>query len=328
MKTQDDSRKGCKARSPLYYAIVLLALLAIGIATTLCSASFTLSVWQALSVQARTNTQTQSNTRQKGNNKLVAATQGAISQRANASSASNFIVQLSSDLSSYLSTLNPNVGVEVYDVTQQHSYTYNDTTRFITGSSIKVPIMFAFLAMTEKQERQPDGDEMNLLTTMIENSNNDSATALFREIDGAAGLSNYLQQIDVSGLEPDNDSWGYSLITPHTMVNLLTQLYKGTILTSSDRATALSLMQNIESDQQWGVGDTAPKGATVSMKNGWLPGPDGLWTVNSSGIVNVGDETYIISVYSQEQASLANGQSIVQTVCGDVTSAFAEHRVS
>ncbi len=54
------------------------------------------------------------------------------------------------------------------------------------------------------------------------------------------------------------------------------------------------------------------------MKNGWVPGPDNLWSVNSSGIIITGAETYIISVYTQEQQSLADGQAIVQRVCGDV----------
>jgi beta-lactamase class A len=191
------------------------------------------------------------------------------------------------------------------------------------ASSIKVPIMLTFFAMTENQGRGPDGNEMNLLTAMIEHSDNDAASAIFDEIGGATGIANYLQQIGVSGLTPNNDAWGYSQITPQAMVDLLTHLHDGTILTAGDRATALNLMQHVEADQQWGVGDTAPAGATFAMKNGWVPGPDGLWSVNTSGIVNAGGETYIISVYTQEQQSLADGQAIVQQVGGVVASSLA-----
>jgi len=56
------------------------------------------------------------------------------------------------------------------------------------------------------------------------------------------------------------------------------------------------------------------------MKDGWLPGPDGLWAMNSSGIVMVGKETYIISVYTQEQNSLEDGQSIARHICSAVAS--------
>ena len=186
---------------------------------------------------------------------------------------------------------------------------------------MKVPIMLTFLDMTEREGREPDTDEMSLLVTMIENSNNDSASALYYgEIGGAAGVARYLQSMGISGLSPDPDAWGYSLITPLAMVDLLRLLYEGQLLTASDRSLAFSLMEHIETDQQVGVGDTAPAGALVAMKDGWLPGSDGLWAMNSSGIVMAGKETYIISVYTQEQNSLVDGQAIAQHICRSVAS--------
>ena len=77
-------------------------------------------------------------------------------------------------------------------------------------------------------------------------------------------------------------------------------------------------MKNVEPDQRVGVGDTAPPNATVALKDGWVTGYDGLWAVNSSGIVTVGKETYIISVYTQEQQTLGDGESITRKVCGMV----------
>lgn len=229
---------------------------------------------------------------------------------------------LSPALATYLNSLGSNVGVVIQDTTRQSVYAYNGNQQFLTASSIKVPIMLTLFSQLEAQGREPNSHEMYLLTTMIENSNNDSASALFAEINGATGISNFMQQIGISGLTPNDNAWGYSKITPQTMVNLLTRLQNGTILTTADRATALSLMQQVESDQRWGAGDTAPAGSTVAMKNGWVPGPDNLWTVNSSGIVTAGGDTYIVSVYSQEQASFADGRAIVQQVCADVAAAL------
>ena len=228
---------------------------------------------------------------------------------------------LSPTLAAYLNGIGSNVNAAVYDMTHQRYYTYNASAQFIMGSSMKVPIMLTFLAMTEREGREPDGNEMNLLTTMIENSNNDSASALYYgEIGGAAGVASYLQSIGISGLIPDPNAWGYSVITPQSMVKLLTLLYEGQILTAHDRNLAFFLMEHIESDQQVGVGDTAPPKAIVAMKDGWLPGPDGLWAMNSSGIVTVGKETYIISVYTREQNSLGDGQAITRHICGAVAS--------
>lgn len=230
---------------------------------------------------------------------------------------------LSPDLQSYLTGLGPDVGAEVYDVTRQHYYTYNSDTQFIVASSMKVPIMLTFLDMIEQQGREPDDQEIGLLTTMIENSNNDSASALYyNAIGGAAGITNYMQKIGITGLSPSDSAWGYSLITPQAMVNLLTALYKGTILTAPDRALALNLMENVESDQQVGVGDTVPGGANVAMKDGWVTGHDNLWAMNTSGIVTLGKEIYIISIYTQEQSSLDDGQAIVRQVCSTVASSL------
>ena len=226
---------------------------------------------------------------------------------------------LSSDLATYLASLDPNVNAVVYDVTHQRYYTYNATAQFIMGSSMKVPIMLTFFDMIERQGREPTAREMVLLTTMIENSNNDSASILYySEIGGAQGVARYLQSIQVPDLQPDPDAWGYSVVTPQAMVKLLTDLYEGTILTAYHRQLAFYWMEHIESDQQVGVGDTAPAGATVAMKDGWLPGPDNLWAMNSSGIVMNGQETYIIAVYTHGQPTLGNGQAIARRVCSTV----------
>lgn len=209
----------------------------------------------------------------------------------------------------------------VYDVTRGRYYTYNAPNQFVTGSSMKVPIMLTFLNMIERQGRRPTSHEMWLLTTMIENSNNDSASALYYgEIGGAAGVRSFMQRIGIGGLYPNPNAWGWSLITPWTMVNLLTLLYKGRILTAHDRHLALYLMENVEADQQVGVGDTAPRGAIVAMKDGWVPAPDGLWAVNSSGIVMFGRETYIIAVYTKDNPSLGAGQNLVRQVSRTVAS--------
>jgi beta-lactamase class A len=207
----------------------------------------------------------------------------------------------------------------VYDVTHQRYYTYNASDLFITGSSMKVPIMLTFFDMIERQGREPTSHEMYLLTTMIENSNNASASALYYgEIGGAAGVTDYMQRIGISGLYPDPNAWGWSLIYPRTMVRLLTRLYYGSILTAHHRYLAFYLMEHVEADQRAGVGDTAPVGATVALKDGWVIAPNGLWAVNSSGIVMTSRETYIIASYTKEEPSLGDGQTDVRQVCRHV----------
>jgi hypothetical protein len=225
---------------------------------------------------------------------------------------------LDAGLGAYVAGLGPHVGALIYDVTRQQYYYDNDQSSFIVASSVKVPIMLTLLTQIEQQGRQPTSDEMYLLTTMIENSDNSSAQALFEEVGGAPGLTAYMQQIGVPGLDANADAWGWSTITPRAMVQLLTLLLTGQVLTPQDRAVALNLMENVESDQQVGVGSTAPTGATVAVKDGWVTGPDNLWVMNSSGIVSLGQETYIISVYTTSLDDLPEGWDITEHICGAV----------
>lgn len=226
---------------------------------------------------------------------------------------------LSPDLAKYLSGLGRNTGAVVYDETRGQYYTYNPNVQFVMASSAKVPIMLTFLTMTEQQGREPNDQEMYLLTTMIENSDNDSAQALFDEIGGTGPMADFARGAHVSGLNPNPDAWGWSTVSPLAMVQFLTLLHDGKVLNAQDRALALNLMENVESDQRTGVGDTAPQGATVAMKDGWVTAPDGLWVMNSSGIVTVGGETYIIAVYTQDDNQLSDGWTITQNVAGQVS---------
>ncbi|GAC1469721.1 MAG: hypothetical protein PVSMB2_38320 [Ktedonobacteraceae bacterium] len=207
----------------------------------------------------------------------------------------------------------------VYDLTRNRYYTYNASGQFIAASSMKVPIMLTFFDMIEREGRGPTHDELNLLATMIENSNNSSASALYYgEIGGAAGVTQYMQRIGVTGLWANPNAWGYSLIFPSTMVQLLTRLYWGSILTWHDRNLALYFMEHVQADQRVGVGDTAPRGATVALKDGWVVGPDGYWVMNSSGIVTLDRETYVIASYTRDDSSLLAGQNSVRQICGQV----------
>lgn len=230
---------------------------------------------------------------------------------------------LSPDLASYLASQGQNTAAVAYDVTHNQYYTYNANAQFIMASSAKVPIMLTLLTQIENQGREPNDQEMYLLTTMIENSNNDSAQALFDEIGGAPAMDAFMHSVSVPGLAPNPDAWGWSTTSPLAMVRMLTLLHDGKVLNAHDRSLALNLMQNVEPDQQIGVGDTAPHGATVALKDGWVPGPDGQWAMNSSGIVTIGGETYIIAVYTQHEGSLDDGWNITRHVCAAVAQALA-----
>jgi hypothetical protein len=226
---------------------------------------------------------------------------------------------LDAGLSDYLNDLGTKAGVEVLDVTRGVSYTYNADKQFLVASSIKVPIMLTFLSQLETRKKKPTDYQVSLMTSMIEHSNNDSATELYKEIGWQRGIRNFMKSVGIAGLNPapPTTGWGYSTTTPDAMVQLLAKLNAGTILNQADRSFALMLMHHVEDDQKVGVGDSSPTGAIVQLKDGWIDIDDttsGPYVVNSSGIVSKDAEVYVISIYTIRDRNYPVGFEIVRHV--------------
>ncbi len=232
---------------------------------------------------------------------------------------------LSPDLAAYVSAQHGDIvapqhgdmGVVVYDLTRNRYYSANETTPFVLASSAKVYIMVSYLDWVEGQGRGPTGDEITTLTAMIENSDNNAAQLLYDRIGFDAGLRRFLQKIGITDYAACPDGWGCAQLSPAAMAQMLALLYEGRVLNSADRHLALDLLSHVEADQQWGIGDTAPPGATVYMKDGWLDYPTpGIWTLSSSGIVSTKSETYVLVIYTQNQPALdwSKVQYVARTV--------------
>ena len=234
---------------------------------------------------------------------------------------------LDTDLQAYVNKLGDRVGVQVYDVTRGMTYSYNSKKGFLGASSTKVSIMLTFLSMLERKKREPTAQELSLLTSMIEYSNNDSANALYIEIGGPKPIASYLQKIGVTGITPTRADvpWGYTSISPAGMVSLLDKLRTGAAVNKAHTELALRLMSHVTPGQQIGVGDTRPKGSSVAMKDGWYAFGGQYGTVmNSSGIVVAGNETYIISVYTDKDHGANDGFIIARRVCGTIAKALTQ----
>lgn len=232
---------------------------------------------------------------------------------------------LSPSLEAYLESRGSNIGVVAYDVTRGAMYTYNPHGEFIMASSAKVPLLISYLESIEAQGRGPNDFEVATMTAMIEHSDNNAAEVIYDTLGYDAGQDTYMASWGITDYQSNPAGWGWAQWSPDDMAHLLYLLQSGKVLNASDRTFALYLMNNIEPDQQFGVGDSAPSGATFWMKNGWVTGPDNTWNVNSSGIVTVGSETYIVTVYNGEldpNSGYSDGVSIVDQVCGSIGQAL------
>ncbi len=240
-----------------------------------------------------------------------------------AGGASASLDALDADLASYLADLGTRIGLDIFDVTRGVTYTYNADLSYYAASAMKVPIMLTLLSQLEARRKNATAAQIDLMTRMIEYSDNDAATELYKEIGWQRGIRTFMNGAGIAGLYPELPTigWGRSTITPEAMVALLTGLHNGTILDDDDdRSFALRLMRHIETDQRVGVGDSSPAGATVEMKDGWTsaPGDAGPYVMNSSGIVTLGGETYIMAVFTHGSRSYPEAFEIARHVSGIV----------
>lgn len=239
------------------------------------------------------------------------------------------IARLSLPLARYLATLGPRVGVSVKDVTHGTRYAYNATGRFIVASTIKVAIAMATYERSRRTGVALTSTEESRMTAMIEWSDNSAASYFYSKIGGARGLAAYFGRIGVTGwaaYSPHPSWWGWSTVNPVTGNRILEKLWRSAAgITSAARSRILYLMRHVTSSQRWGVGDTAPAGSTVALKDGWVVGPDDRWAVNSTGIVAASGHTWIVTIYTRANSGYSAGVYIARKIARLVSSGVLAH---
>jgi hypothetical protein len=209
---------------------------------------------------------------------------------------------------SYLSGRSGTVMAAVYDLRTGHEWTVGQGNAQAEASIVKVDILETLLA-----QRPPGGltgNDAALARKMIEDSDNDAATALWGLVGGSKGVATYNAQAGLARTTPSAclqcpgfpwPGWGLTTTTPDDQITLLRQLFSsGGQLTSADRQYALSLLENVTPAQRWGVSGGVPAGVTVALKNGWLPldAASSDWQINSVGWVCGQGRNYLMAVLS------------------------------
>jgi hypothetical protein len=209
------------------------------------------------------------------------------------------------------------VRVAVYDISTHQTWTAGETSRAQDEASIvKVDVLETLL------DQQPAGltsEQAALAQQMIEESNNDAATALWDTVGGAAGLRAFNARAGLTGTTPSAcvecagfpwPGWGLTTTTPVDQLKLLRELVTpDSVLSAAQRKVALGLMEDVTPDQRWGVSGGVPAQVTVALKDGWLPlnAADTDWQINSIGWVHGASRDYLIAVLSTGNPSEAYG---------------------
>jgi len=208
---------------------------------------------------------------------------------------------------SYADGRDGTVRVAVYDLTTGQEWSLGSGTAQDEASIVKVDILETLLS------QRPAGltaDDQSLATAMIEDSDNDAATSLWDLVGGSTGIGAFNSQAGLTQTTPSPcvvcsgfpwPGWGLTTTTAADQITLLRRLVEpGGPLTASERKYALSLMENVTQDQQWGVSSGVPAGVTVALKDGWLPldAANDNWQINSIGWVDGGGRDYLLAMLS------------------------------
>jgi hypothetical protein len=215
------------------------------------------------------------------------------------------------------------VSAAVLDLESGDSAVYGDGA-FDTASIVKVDVLAALLLRHQEAGTRLSAREKAYATTMIENSDNTSASALWDIIGKAPGLDAANKKFGLTGTEGGEGAlWGLTQTTAADQLTLLQQVFgDDSELSETSRSYLQGLMGRIEADQQWGV-SAAADGSGWALKNGWLPrSTTGLWDVNSIGRVTVDGHAYLVAVLSKGSSTQAKGISLVEAAAQAAVSVF------
>lgn len=210
------------------------------------------------------------------------------------------------------------VDVAVYDHTTGQTAEYtNASGTYSTASIMKLSILEELLLQDQAAGTGITSDQLAEATPMIENSDNDAATALWQDVGAGATMQTFFNRIGATStyVNPAGH-WGLTQTTALDQLKVLNQYAyptSSTLLSSDSIATITSLLSNVEPDQQWGVTAGTPASATVELKDGWLD-ESGGWDVNSIGHVSGVGTDYTIAILSKGNASEQSGITLVKSL--------------
>jgi beta-lactamase class A len=215
-----------------------------------------------------------------------------------------------------------NVAVAVADLSTGTTAAYNGGTEFVTASIVKVDILATLLYQLQQAGQSLSPTEQYQATTMIENSDNDSASALYADVGGAPAIDEANQVFGLTQTTVGTDGyWGLTTTTAADQIQLLRTVFTSPApLSSAAQDYIQGLMSQVESDQQWGVPAAADPGTPFLVKDGWLPNPT-LWEINSIGAVVHDGQQLLIAVLSADNASEQAGISLVESVATEAAGA-------
>jgi hypothetical protein len=227
-------------------------------------------------------------------------------------SASDAKAQLATAIKNLSASSKGRLSVSVSDLDDKDTgVSYADgTTTFDTASIVKVDILASLLLRHQKAGTTMTSAEKAQATVMIQQSDNNAATALWHAIGRGPGLASANSTFGLHHTQGGaGDLWGLTQTTPTDQLTLLRTVFgDDSALSGASRSYIKGLMHTVTKGQQWGVSAADEDGSGFALKNGWLQRTaTGLWDINSIGEVDYKGHTLLVCVMSSGNHSETSG---------------------
>jgi hypothetical protein len=178
-----------------------------------------------------------------------------------------------------------------------------------SASVVKAMLLVAYLDRGGIRSHALSRDSRRLLGPMIERSDNDAASRVYRIVraDGLVRLARRAHMHDF-GADP---AWGNTLISAADQAAFFRSIER--LVVPRHRAYALHLLASIVAEQRWGIPRVRPRGWALYFKGGWRPS-EGAWIVHQISLLRHGSQRVGLAVLTDGDPSFEYGQGTVRGV--------------
>ncbi|OIJ98653.1 hypothetical protein BIV25_11425 [Streptomyces sp. MUSC 14] len=223
--------------------------------------------------------------------------------------------KLQKDITTALANRKGTVALGVYDRSTGTTCTLRATSAYDSASTVKVTVLATLLWDAKKHDRYLTSTETKLATAMITKSDNAATSTLWKQL-GLTKIKGFLSAAGMTKTVPGTGGyWGLTqenVTDEQKLLGLVTA--KNSVLSDNSRAYLLKLMGQVISSQRWGTPAGAPATVAVHVKNGWLQRATHGWRVHSLGTFNGAGHDYMMSVLTQDNATMDYGVTTIQNV--------------